>query len=91
MATIAGPSIQIKAGQFTDETGQLTVAGLTFLHSVQQATWNSTRSGPTASRPTSSVQGRWIGMQFYDTTLGKAIFLHSVNPDVWHDGAGSVV
>ena len=53
--------------------------------------FNFTRSGTTGARPTSSMSARWIGMQFYDTTLGKPVFLHSVNPDVWHDGSGAVV
>jgi hypothetical protein len=53
--------------------------------------FSSTLSGLSADRPTSGLPVRWIGMPFYDTTLGKPIFLHSVNPDVWHDGAGAVV
>lgn len=89
--TISGPKIQIIRSQLTDAQGHPTNDGLTFLHSVQQITWGLSRTGPTTSRPTSKVDGRWIGMPYYDSTLGKPVFLHSVNPDVWHDGAGNVV
>lgn len=46
-----------------------------------------TRSGSTSERPTSK-EFRWIGMQFYDQTLGYPVYLNAVNPDVWHNGAG---
>ena len=46
------------------------------------------QSGATASRPTS---GLWIGRQFFDTTLGKPVYVKSVKPTVWVDGAGTVV
>lgn len=45
-------------------------------------------AGPTTSRPTSML---WIGRQFYDETLGKPVFVHSVNPVVWHDASGAIV
>jgi hypothetical protein len=44
--------------------------------------------GATTDRPTS---GLWIGRQFYDTTLGYPVFVHSVGPVVWHNAAGAVV
>lgn len=92
MATISGPKIQFNAGRpLVIEGGLVEPNFATFLHSLQQTTHNLSRSGPTLSRPTSKLDGRWIGMNFYDTTLGKQINLHSVNPDVWHDGAGNVV
>jgi hypothetical protein len=67
------------------------IQAMQFFHAMQAIDFNVSRSGPTASRPTSTLDNRWIGMPFYDTTLGKPIFLNSVNPDVWHDGAGGVV
>lgn len=62
-----------------------------FFHTVGDVVYNVTRSGPTASRPTSSQDNRWVGMPYFDTTLGKPIFLKSVNPDVWVDGSGAAV
>lgn len=44
------------------------------------------QSGPTASRPTS---GLWIGRQFWDTTLGRPVYVKSVLPTVWADVSGS--
>ncbi len=65
-----------------------------FCHSLQQTAFALSRSGPTASRPTSTMDGRWIGMPYFDTSLGafgQEIFLASVNPDVWVDGTGAAV
>lgn len=53
----------------------------TLLFSIQQ-------SGTTAQRPTTNL---WIGRRYYDQTLGKPCWIHSVNPPVWHDGSGAVV
>jgi len=74
-----------------DDGGVLHTQWQTFFHSVQQVTYNLSRSGPTASRPTSSLDARYIGMDYFDTTLGLKITLKSVNPDVWVNGAGAVV
>lgn len=55
------------------------------VHSVASA---QQQAGPTAARPTSRL---WIGRQFFDTTLGLPVYVKSVNPAVWVDGAGTVV
>ena len=98
MATIAGPKIQVPSALsdpfVRDGAGKILAwrsDWASFFHSAQQTVFLLTRSGPTASRPTSVIDGRWIGMPYYDTTLGLPVFLHSVNPDVWHNGAGAVV
>lgn len=41
--------------------------------------------GITSGRPTDAA----IGEMYYDTTLGKPVWLHSAG--VWHDGSGAVV
>lgn len=46
------------------------------------------QSGTTANRPTA---GLWIGRQYFDTTLNKPVYLKSLRPSVWVDGAGTVV
>lgn len=46
------------------------------------------QSGITADRPASLV---WIGRQYFDTTLGKPVYVLSVNPVVWVDSAGTTV
>jgi hypothetical protein len=45
-------------------------------------------SGTTANRPTA---GLYVGRPYYDTTLGKPIWLDSVRPTVWHDATGTPV
>lgn len=83
---ITGPRIQMPSSMISEDQ-----AWSSFFHSIQQTAFGLSRSGPTASRPTSVLDGRWIGMPYFDTTLGKPIFLKSVNPDVWVDGSGAVV
>lgn len=45
-------------------------------------------AGTTAQRPTANLK---VGMDYYDTDLGKPIYLHTVSPIVWHDATGVVV
>lgn len=100
MATIQGPQVQFSVSEIFDfqydEKGRITGANLkqqtaSFFHSLQQITFGVSRSGPTSSRPTASLDGRWIGMPYFDTTLGKPVFLKTASSNVWVDGAGSVV
>lgn len=46
------------------------------------------QSGTTAQRP---IKGLWVGRRYFDTTLGYPVYLKSVNPSVWVNGAGTVV
>jgi len=43
--------------------------------------------GTTAQRPTTNLD---LGMIYFDSTLGKPIWLKSVGPNVWVDGVGAV-
>lgn len=45
-------------------------------------------SGTTANRPTTDL---WVGRQYFDTTLGYPVFVKSIGPDVWVNGAGTTV
>lgn len=45
-------------------------------------------SGTTASRPTVGI---YVGMPFFDTTLGKQISVKQVSPAIWVDGTGTTV
>lgn len=45
-------------------------------------------SGITANRPT---VGLYVGMPFFDTTLGKQINVKQVSPAIWVDGSGVTV
>jgi hypothetical protein len=90
---ITGPKVQVPTPliPLLDENGVMHPDWTTFLHSLQQTVFALSRSGPTASRPTKNLDGRYIGLQYFDTTLGKTIWLKSVNPDVWVDGTGAAV
>jgi hypothetical protein len=91
LSTIAGPKVQVPTSleSILDSNGVVLPQWQAFFHSIQQTVYGATRSGPTASRPTNALDGRYIGMPYFDTTLGLAIYLKSVNPDVWVKGDGS--
>jgi hypothetical protein len=49
-------------------------------------------NGTTAQRPVPSQQvPLYIGQMYFDTTLGYPVFVKSLNPTVWVNGAGGVV
>lgn len=88
-----GLNLQVP-GQFTKIShgdGLVAQEWQLLFQTLAQAVYNSARSGPTASRPTSDQQNRWIGMPYFDTDLGYCIFLKSVSPDVWVDANGVLV
>ena len=91
MPVIVGPPIQVPAVKIVDKDGNMAREWATFFSSVQQIAFNHSRSGPTASRPTSTVPNRYIGMDYFDTTLGLKVTLKSTNPDVWVRGDGVAV
>lgn len=45
------------------------------------------QSGETTQRPTSLL---WIGRRYFDTDLGKPVYVKSVKPTVWVDGVGAI-
>lgn len=45
------------------------------------------QSGTTANRPTSLL---WVGRRYFDTTLGKPIWLKTASPVVWVTADGVV-
>jgi hypothetical protein len=59
-----------------------------FFTSVFNVITSLQQSGTTAQRPT---KGLWVGMPYFDTTLGYQINLLSVSPNVWVNGAGTIV
>lgn len=92
MATVQGPKVQFSVSEifdFTyDQDGGITGVTLkqeaaSFFHSVQQVAFGLSRSGPTAGRPTSTFPARWVGMNYFDTTLGKPIFLKTASSNAW--------
>lgn len=45
-------------------------------------------NGATAARPTNNL---YVGLMFFDTSLGIPVFVQSVGPTVWVNAAGVVV
>lgn len=86
---ITGPKFQTPTaiGELVDENRKLTTPAVAYLSSVQQTVYNMSRSGPSASRPTALLDGRFIGMPYFDTDLGYEINLKTATPtsssDVW--------
>ena len=60
-------------------------------HQLQNIAYYSTRSGPSTERPISASQARWIGMPFFDITIGKPIFLKTASSNAWVDATGTPV
>lgn len=93
---IGGPKVQMPQAnapftvQTDDERQSLTQEAAAFLSALQSISFYSTRNGPTASRPTGSSD-RWIGMPYFDTSLGKPVFLKIASTNIWVDGSGAAV
>lgn len=76
-----GPAVNPK-------TGQLTMSWAAWMNQAQQLLADVGNSGTTAQRPVTQL---YIGKPYFDTTLGYAINVQSVNPTVWVNGAGAPV
>ena len=75
--------------QAVDKDGYLILTYVQWIARMTTIGQAAQQSGTTANRPTSVL---WIGRQYYDTTLGYPVFVHSVGPPVvWHNAAGAVV
>ena len=69
-----------------DENQNMTVPWVAWVQRVHNVASSAQESGTTAQRP---IAGLWIGRRFFDTTLGKPVYLKSVKPSVWVDGVGT--
>jgi hypothetical protein len=74
--------------QIAQEDGTPTAPWMQLFTRLVTAVNASGSSGTTANRPTS---GLWVGRRYFDTTLGYPVYLKSVRPNVWVNGAGAVV
>lgn len=82
---INGPKVQVPTSltPISDEIGHVRPEWQAFFHGLQQIAFGLSRSGPSSSRPTSSMDGRYIGMPYFDINLSTTVYLSSTNPDVW--------
>jgi hypothetical protein len=83
---------QAPTGPLVDKDGVASPGFQAWFSGASQILQAMIQSGPTANRPTAtSTPKRWAGLPFFDTTLGKTIYLKSAAPDVWVDGTGTPV
>ena len=73
----------------SDSKGKITTQWLSWFQSVTSTCNSLQTSGTTSQRPTGSRI--WIGMPYFDTTLGKPVFLKTASPIVWVDATGTPV
>jgi hypothetical protein len=76
-----------------DKDGNLVPAYQAWFSSIQYWLSPVGSNGTTALRPINTAPTRflYIGQTYFDTTLGKPIFVKSLNPTVWVDATGGVV
>lgn len=78
--------------QITDGHGVLLNIWVAFFSSLNYWLRPVGASGTTANRPvTSSSIQLYIGQTYFDQSLGKPIWVKSLNPTVWCDATGSAV
>ena len=79
---MAGPKIVFPISLAEDQDKAI------FFNAVYQIVSAVSQNGPTASRPTSSSQ-RFIGMPYFDTTLGLPVFLKTASSSAWVKADGT--
>jgi len=72
----------------TDGKGVMTSLWQAWFGSIQQWLGPQSQNGTTAQRPTKSL---YVGLSYFDTTLGLPVFVKSLHPTVWVNAAGGVV
>lgn len=79
-------------GAFIDKAGHLVSEWRSYLESVNYWLRPIGSNGTTANRPVENSQiSLYIGQPYFDTTLGKPIWVKSKNPTVWVDATGAAV
>lgn len=74
-----------------DMAGKVTLDRLyqAWFNAIQQWLGPVGQFGLTSARPTNNL---YIGLSYYDTTLGYPVFVHQISPSiVWHNASGGVV
>jgi hypothetical protein len=71
-----------------DNEGVITPRWNSWFTWIDSTVSNARASGITAQRPIKSV---YVGQFYFDTTLNYPVYISSVNPIIWRNGAGVVV
>ena len=72
----------------TDGKGNLKPPWQSWFASVFQWLGPQGQHGTTATRPMSSL---YVGLSYFDSTLGYPVWVKSLNPTVWVNGTGATV
>ena len=89
---MSGPNIQMPTSltEMLGPDGSVKPEWAAFIASLAAVALGCTRSGSTSARPTSELQ-RYVGMPYFDQSLGKPVFLKFTSSNIWVDGSGAVV
>lgn len=71
-----------------DADGRITPRWNSYLSWLEGTVIAARTSGTTAQRPTKNL---YIGQFYYDTTLNYPVYVRTISPVVWRNGAGAVV
>jgi hypothetical protein len=74
--------------------GQMTPVYQAFFSSIKNWLGPVGLSGPTSARPTSAGTSNiflYIGLEYFDTTLGYPVWVKQLNPLVWVNATGAMV
>jgi len=89
MSTFTGLTGALPRPEIVDKTGKLLPQWFSWFSAVYTLILlPQGNNGTTANRPTTNL---WIGQMYLDTTLGKPIWILSLNPTVWIDATGASV
>lgn len=74
--------------KFLTDTGDISSSWMQWIQQAGLYAFSLSDSGTTANRPTSNL---WVGRPYFDTTLGYPVWVKTVSPVVWVNGAGTSV
>ena len=77
--------------KITDSNGILTPQWTAYLSQLDFYCSGIGNAGTTATRPTNVNNQLFKGYGFFDTTLGYMVWVKTINPLVWVNGAGTPV
>lgn len=76
--------------RIVDRAGLLTTVWRAFFESINLWLGPVGNAGTTANRPLySDRHPLYVGQAYFDTSLGFPVYVKSLNPTVWVDGAGT--
>lgn len=85
-----GPAIQMPGSLMViDPQGNMQPQYAALFASLAVTVFGGSRSGTSTERPTSEFQGRYVGMPYFDLSLGQPIFLKIASSNAWVKADGT--